>query len=374
MTADDATLDVTETQGRLLIRAAGNWIFEAPLPDTAPVLGRITEADVTGVVLDAEAVGRWDSAFLLFVIKVDEACRVAEIEFDTSRVPEGPRHLLAMSKAVPRHEAAQPRRSSWLADATAVVRLTREQFAQLANFLGDLGPAFVRMGLGRARVPWRDFVGIFRQTTFDALAIVLLINFLIGLILAFVGVQQLAAFAAELYVADFVALATTREMAAVMTAIVMAGRTGAAFAAQLGTMMVNEEIDALRTLGIDPIEYLVVPRVLALVVAMPLLYIYGSTAGLVGGALVGIPQGDLSVLAYFQETKIALAPKHVLVGLAKSACFGAIVAGSGCMRGLLAGRGAAEVGNATTAAVVEAIIWIVAFDAYCAVVTQAFGI
>ena len=193
------------------------------------------------------------------------------------------------------------------------------------------------------------------------------------MILAFLGSVQLKLFGVEIFIADAVAIGMAREMGALMTGILMAGRTGAAFAARLGTMQVNEEIDALRTLGFSPMEFLVLPRVLALVLMMPLLTIYADLLGILGGAAVGIGMLDLSPAQYYHQTVNAIDARAILAGLVKSAVFGVLVAFSGCLQGIRCGRSASAVGEATTAAVVNAIVYIVVADALLSVIYVVTG-
>ncbi len=187
------------------------------------------------------------------------------------------------------------------------------------------------------------------------------------------GAVQLRQFGAQIYVADLVGLATVREMGAMMAAIIMAGRTGAAFAAQLGTMTVNEEIDALKTLGISPMEFLVLPRMLALIVMMPLLCLYADLVGMIGGLIVGVGMLDITFVEYFNQTVEAVGLNDIAMGVIKSAVFGVLVALSGCMRGMQSGRSASAVGVAATSAVVTAIVLIIVTDAVFAVVTNIIG-
>ena len=200
-----------------------------------------------------------------------------------------------------------------------------------------------------------------------------LISFLIGLILAFVGAVQLQQFGASIFVANLVAIAMTREIGCIMTAIVMAGRTGAAFAAQLGTMNTNQEIDALATMGISPTEFLVLPRMLALIAMMPLLTVYSDLVGILGGAVVGIGMLGLSHTEYFEQTRAAVHVSDFLIGITKSSVFGVVVALAGCLRGMQSGRSAAAVGLAATSAVVTSIVWLIVLDGIFAVILNVIG-
>ena len=222
----------------------------------------------------------------------------------------------------------------------------------MLQFLGEAMESFGRLTIGRARFRRSDLVDIIFECGAAALPIVTLISFLVGLILAFVGAIQLTQFGAQIYVADLVGIAMAREMGALMTAIIMSGRTGAAFAAQLGTMQVNEEIDALTTFGLSPMDFLVLPRMIALILMMPLLCIYADLMGILGGALVGVGMLKLSVTEYVNETINGVSLTDFSVGIFKSAIFGVLVAICGCMRGIQCGRSASAVGLAATSAVV----------------------
>jgi phospholipid/cholesterol/gamma-HCH transport system permease protein len=208
----------------------------------------------------------------------------------------------------------------------------------------------------------------------QALPIISLISFLVGVILAFMGAIQLTQFGAQIFVANLVGIGMAREMAAMMVGIILAGRTGAAFAAQLGTMQVNEEIDALATLGFPPMEFLVLPRMLALILMTPLLCVYANLMGILGGALIGVAVLDLPPIAWFQQTQGAIRLTDFAGGLVKSAVYGVVVAIVGCLRGLQCGRSSAAVGVATTSAVVTSIVFIVVSMAILTVVYNVLGI
>jgi phospholipid/cholesterol/gamma-HCH transport system permease protein len=213
-----------------------------------------------------------------------------------------------------------------------------------------------------------------QQCGIQALPIVSLISLLVGLILAFVGAVQLMMFGAQIYVASLVGIAMVRVMGAIMTGIIMAGRTGAAFAAQLGTMQVNEEIDALKTLGISPMEFLVLPRMLALTLMMPLLCLYADLMGILGGLIVGVGMLDLSAVEYFNQTKASVTLTYFWIGLFHSAVFGVLVALAGCLRGLQCGRSASAVGDAATSAVVTGIVSIIVATAIITIMCNVLGV
>jgi phospholipid/cholesterol/gamma-HCH transport system permease protein len=244
----------------------------------------------------------------------------------------------------------------------------------MVAFLGEAILAFGALLSGRARFRRRDLWLTIQQCGADALPIVSLISMLVGLILAFVGVVQLTQFGAGIFVANLVGIAMARDIGAIMAAIIMAGRTGASFAAQLGSMQVNEEIDALRTLGVPPIEFLVLPRMLALMIMMPLLAIYADVLGIVGGGIVGVMLPDVSLTQYVTQTLRAVSVGDFAGGLFKSAVYGALVALAGCLRGMQSGRSAAAVGEATTSAVVTAIVSVVIACAILTVVYNVLGV
>lgn len=220
----------------------------------------------------------------------------------------------------------------------------------------------------------RDLGQVTAECSARAVPIVSVVNLLVGAILAFVGAVQLVKFGAGIFVADLVGIAVAREMAAVITAVVMAGRTGAAFAAELATMQTGEEIDALEVLGLDAIDYLVLPRVIALLLMMPLLFAYATLAGLTGGLIVATGMLSLSPAAYIDRSFEALTLTHLGLGFTKSFAFGALIALIGCYCGLHARRNAAGVGIATTRAVVASIVGIIVIDAIFAVCANALNL
>ena len=245
---------------------------------------------------------------------------------------------------------------------------------EMLSFLGEMTISSVRLFGMKARYRASDLFLLIQQCGAQALPIVTLISFLVGVILAFVGAVQLKQFGAQIYVADLVGIAMMREMGAMMTGIIMAGRTGAAFAAQLGTMKVTQEVDALTTAGFSPLEFLVLPRVIALILMMPLLCLYSDFVGVLGGAVIGVGMLDLSWITYFQETVNAITLTDILGGVFKSSVYGVLIALSGCLRGLQCGNSSSAVGDAATSAVVTGIVAIVVACGSFAVVFYILGI
>jgi phospholipid/cholesterol/gamma-HCH transport system permease protein len=254
----------------------------------------------------------------------------------------------------------------------AAVQLWRD-LAALVRFVGELAAALGAAAMHPRHVRWRDALLAAENAGVNALPIVALISFLIGLIMAFQSAIPMRQFGAEIYVADLVALSMLRELGPLMTAIILAGRSGSAFAAELGTMKVNEEINALVTMGLDPVRFLVVTRVLAAVMMMPLLTLFSNLMGLVGGAVVFLSL-DFPLVTYYHEVLSAVQLKDLNGGLAKSIVFAILVAGVGCLRGLQTRTGASAVGLSTTSAVVSGIVLVVIADGVFSVVFYYLGI
>ena len=368
-------LVVERAGGLLIVRLGGDWSVDSALPATDPVEEAIAgEPAVRGLAIDASAIGAWGSALPVFLRGVQRIADRHHLALDTQGVPDGVRKLLGLAAAVPPRGAvpAAPARG-FLARVGERALHVRDEVRGFLTFLGETILAFGALLRGRARYRRAELALIIQEAGPRALPIVSLISFLVGLILAFVGAIQLARFGAQIYIADLVGLAMAREMGAIMTGIIMAGRTGAAFAAQLGTMQVNQEIDALRTLGIAPAEFLVLPRVLALVLMMPVLTVYSILVGIAGGLIVSVGLFDLTLVQYWEETVASLTLTQFAVGLTKSVVFGVLVAVAGCREGMRAAGSAAAVGDAATAAVVTGIVSIVVADGIFAVVLNALG-
>jgi phospholipid/cholesterol/gamma-HCH transport system permease protein len=366
---------VHAADGSLHVRLAGDWQLRGQLPSTANVEREIA-ARPPRVTFEADALGKWDSSLVGSLVRILDACRAQQVTADRAGLPTGVQRLLALTEAVPEKKGArrEARRAALL---DRIGASTVRAASEAAGFLSFLGAATVAMGRllrGRAAFRSSDLLLIIQRSGADALGIVSLISFLVGVILAFVGAVQLAQFGAALYVADLVGIAMVRDMAAMMTAIVMAGRTGAAFAAELGTMKVNREIDALTTMGIDPMEFLVLPRMIALFLMMPLLALYANLMGILGGAVVGVGMLDLSWTTYYHETAAAVTLTEIAGGIFKAAIYGALVAISGCLRGMECGNSASAVGEATTSAVVTSIVLIIGACGLFAVLFYILGI
>jgi phospholipid/cholesterol/gamma-HCH transport system permease protein len=372
-----AHISVARTDGStLLINAAQEWHLDRSMPSADSVLREIGVGGVKRVAFDTSALTSWDSSLITFLIAVSDLCRASHIELDSSALPAGARRLLELTQAVPEKAKApteEPRRS--LLARIGVFTITySESIRELVEFIGQVTIAIVSALRGRARLREIDLFTAIRACGPDALPIVTLISFLVGVIVAFMGAVQLQKFGAAIYVADLVGIGVVREMGAMMTGIIMAGRTGAAFAAQIGTMKVTQEIDALETMGVSPLEFLALPRITALLLMMPLLCIYADVVGILGGATIGSAMLGLSVPLYVKETIAAVSLVDLFGGLFKSATYGVLVAAAGCLRGLQCGNSASAVGDAATSAVVTGIISIVLACGLFAVIFNVLGI
>lgn len=248
-----------------------------------------------------------------------------------------------------------------------------ERAKGLLAFLGEVAVSVVRTVFSPARLRWRDVWLFVEKAGVDAVPITMLIGFLLGVILAFMSAMSLQQFGVEIYVADLISIALFRELGPIITAIVLAGRTGSAFAAELGTMKVNEEIDALTTFDLSPVAFLTLPRMFASTMVMPALTIFSVAAGLVGGAIILLSL-DIPAVAYWQHVVAATSLTNILFGLGKSMVFGLLVGMVGCFCGLNAGRAADSVGAAATSAVVSSLVLITAVDGLFAVMAFFMGV
>jgi phospholipid/cholesterol/gamma-HCH transport system permease protein len=362
--------------GELLIRLSGDFRERRESPKVSIVRNALDETPgAKSLSFDSAGLTGWDSRLIAFIRNCAVLCRERKVAFRDAGLPEGARGLLRLAQAVP-EKPGQPAGTSapFLQKAGDMAIKIWAGTVGLYTFLGESLVALVNLVRGRASFRWSDTFLIMQQCGPQALGIVALINFLVGLILAFVSATELMRFGATVYVADLVGLATVREMAALMTGIILCGRTGAAFAAQLGTMKVNEEINALETFGVPPMQFLVLPRMIALIIVMPFLVVFADFISLAGGFAVSISMLHVSATEYLLRTIHAISLNSFLLGVVKGSFFGFLVAYAGCMRGIQSGYSAAAVGEATTKAVVTGITAIIASDGIFAVITHAMDI
>jgi phospholipid/cholesterol/gamma-HCH transport system permease protein len=363
--------------GELRVRLYGEWVLSGGARSAAEISQRLSSAPrPTKISFDVRDLGAWDNILIEFLTRLEAIAGERGVEVDRSALPGGVERLIALARAVP--EQVGTRRTVQRLDLlTRVGAGSLSFFASTADLVTFLGEAIIGIGrllIGKARLRRSDLMLAIEDCGPDALPIVALTSFLIGLILAFVGAVQFQRFGAAVYVADLVGIGMVRELGAMMTAILMSGRTGAAFAANLGTMQVGDEVSALLTLGIPPMEFLVLPRIVALSLMMPLLTVFANIVGMLGGMLIAALMLDITPLAYYNETIGAVEMSDWAVGLVKAFLFGAVVATVGCWRGMRCRRSAAAVGAAATSAVVLCMVLIIVIDATVTVICTTLKI
>lgn len=377
MTADSSDkYRLQQLDNSLCLHLSGDWRTQEGLPDTSSILASILDNNPEKLQFECKDLARWDTGLMTFLVKLLQNCNDHNISVDQNNLPQGIKKLLQLSFAIPERRS-QPRPvlgQPVLAKIGNVTIEMHRNWNDMLSFTGEVFAAFVNFLRGRARFRMSDLLFQLEAAGPNALLIVTLISILVGMILAFVGAVQLRLFGAEIFIANLVGLGMAREMGAMMTAIIMAGRTGAAYAALLGTMQVNEEIDALRTIAVSPIEFLVLPRLIALFLTMPLLCIYADFMGIIGGGIVSATMLDISFFQYFQQIQGFVGLNHFIIGIVKAAIFGVLIASAGCFRGLQCGRSASAVGFAATSAVVTSIVLIIVADAIITVLCQLFGV
>ena len=372
-----ATMNVSRKSTTAVVSLAGDWIVKRGLPDVEVLEKELKDGQVKTLEFETAKLGRWDSGLLAFLVASNDLCNQLHIQFKGESLPEGVQKLIRLSQAVPEKEDArrEEEESGSLFHTVGEFAIQAQSGIYHAfNFIGETVLAGMNLIRGKAQFRWPDSFVVMQEVGPEALGVVALINFLVGVILAFVGAVQLRQFGASIYVADLVAIGTVREMGCLMTGIILSGRTGAAFAAQLGTMKVNEEIDAFKTFGISPIEFLVLPRIVALLLMMPLLCVFADAIALLGGFVVSVSMLDVTIVEYFHRSVEAITLSSFLLGIFKGGFFGILVAMTGCLRGIQCGNNAAAVGQAATSAVVTGITSIIAADGIFAVLCNALKI
>lgn len=373
MQQPEALLSWSDKGQSVVLEVAGHWTQRARRPDLQAIWqSRGPLQDQLQVYVQVQD---WDSSLLVLLRRLQQLARQQSISLQLQNLPEGVAQLLQMADQPPLREQQAAQRGPGLISRIGLMVLAlRGQLYRSCVFIGEVGQALLAWLLGRAHMRASDFWTALQACGPGALPIVALIATLVGLILAFVGAVQLQAFGAEIYIADMVAIGMTREMGALMTAVIMAGRTGAAYAAELGSMQANEEIDALKTFGFPPLQFLVLPRLLALLISMPLLTCFADLLGMLGGYLIGLSMFDISSTQYINQSLAMISSTDFFIGLFKSLVFALLIGMIGCYYGLNCGRNAQAVGQATTNAVVSIIVALVVSDALITVVCTQLGI
>jgi phospholipid/cholesterol/gamma-HCH transport system permease protein len=370
MTKASFHVENNDTQSTLFL--SDDWQL-GETPDVDAIHTSIPN-ETKALKINTTQLGEWDSSLAIALLQITRWCQEKNIQLDISDTPEGLQKLLRLATDVPAYKSTSEQESD---------PLSQKVQKKFSDILGDISATFIFIGetslalsqwvKGSAKTRKSDIFYFVHQAGPKALAIVTLISLLVGMILAYLGSVQLRQLGAQVYVADLVALGMVREMGALMTAVIMAGRTGAAYAAQLGTMQVNEEIDALKIMGISSIEFLVIPRLLALVFVMPLLCVYADMIGMFGGAVIAASM-DVSFTQYVLQTQQAVDWLDIWTGILKSVFFGILIAIAGCQAGLNCGRDSNAVGMAATNAVVRAIVYLVIADAAFNILYDKLGL
>ena len=346
-----------------VMHLVGSWTRLTDPPDASTALADLAPGISTLTFLCDHLVA-WDTRFLVFLKTVLTLARQHNINVRLDGLPLGVQRLLKLATAVP--EAVTYDQDSHRAGRVARLGLLTLQMIrqgrELATFTGEIVLECLSLVRGRSPFRGRDLLYFVQCCGVESLPIVTLIAMLVGVILSFVGAVQLQMFGAQIYVANLVGLGMVLEMGALMSGIIIAGRIGAAYAAQLGTMQVNEEIDALRTMGISPVGFLVLPRMFALMFMLPLLCVYADIMGILGGSVIGVTMLDLSLLEFLGQARKSIQLGQFGQGILKSSVFGVLIGYAGCLRGMQCGRSALAVGEATTSAVVTSIVLIVVSD------------
>jgi len=364
---------------RVLLRTDGEWL-RVELQGAWRITERrplwadlLAGSDPAKVKLAWGRLDDWDSALLLFVFEVRQWCRTKNVLCDLSDLPDALQRMLRQLEVVNETRLVVDRSRDFLSMVGFAAQDVWAKTKEITTFVGECVISAVGLLKTPHKFRWRDCLEEMQQCGAMALPIVSLISLLVGLIMAYQSAVLMRQFGADIYVADAVGLVMVREMGAMMTAIILAGRTGAAFAATLGNMKAGEEIDALQTLGIRPVDFLVMPRLVALAVMLPLLALYANGLGILGGMAVSRGLLNIPPAAYWVETQSAIDLSDIVTGLVKASAFGLLVGLAGCHRGLRADRSAAGVGRATTSAVVMGLLLIIVADALFAVIFNLFG-
>ena len=376
MTANTTTLSTgTNEQGNVTITIVGRLDSASTSSIWQKAMDALEEASSKSVVVDTSGVDYCDGTGIGLLVELTLRQRKAGGELKITGLRTEFQRLMDMFDPAEfeKTQIEKPYKARLPEEVGRAAFTIWDNIRSQITFLGELIVALVSAVGNPRRVRWKDAFLIAETGGVNALPIIALISFLIGLIMAFQAAIPMRQFGAEIFVADLIALSTLRELGPLMTAIVMAGRTSAAFAAELGTMKVNEEIDAMSTMGLDPVRFLVATRVIAILIMMPLLTIFANLLGIMGGSVVLLSLG-YPLVTYVDRIIISASYVDLLGGLFKSLAFGLIVAGIGCSRGLQTKTGASAVGVSTTKAVVSGFVLIIITDGIFSVVYFYLGI
>lgn len=372
-TSPDSLYRLEQGDNGAVLWLTGDWSAASRPPASASVARALLANSPSSLLIDGGELNNAHPRIAAFVHGLLHALASCSLDVDTRNLPDNVSALMQLASPMPQRPE-QVRRPNRLARLGMRFRRRWGTAADAANLVGEALVLTPKLVSGRAQTRWRDFVDLIRETGAASLPVVTVVNLLIGAVLGFIGAVQLQTFGAGLYLADLVGIASAREMAAIMTAFIMAGRIGATFAAHLATMESNEEIDALKMIGVSPFEFLALPRLAAMTLMMPLLYLYGVTLAIIGGMVVAHIVLGTPPASFLERLQDAVSGMQFVIGFVKSVAFGVLIALASCYIGLHAGRNAAEVGRAATRTVVVCIIGIISIDALAALCTNALGI
>ncbi len=361
-------------EGSMVLSLSGDWTArnEAALAQAPGPL--LEHSDIRAILFDSSNLGQWDSSLLIFLLSVREVSRRRHIVLDPRGLPAAACRLLALLPAEPQAAIASLPRTGLVQRAGGWIIGNWLDAVAFTTLLGEAALRIVPALRGKARMRADDLLARIHDAGIAALPMVALVNILVGAIVAFVGGVQLRRLGAEIYVSNLIGVTEVREMAPLITAFVMSGRTGSAYAAEIAAMQGSEEIDALRALGVPVFDYLILPRVTALTVMMPLLCTYAGALGMLGGLAVAIDMMHVTAGAFVTHLRAAVTGSDIVLGLVKSVVFGSWIATASCRIGMKAGRSATDVGHAATTAAVSGIVGVIALDALFDACASALGI
>lgn len=350
-------------EGRLRVTIVGRLDADSTGQVWRQATAGLAGAKSANVTLDASGIDYCDGSGIALLVHLQQLQKKSGGSFTIEGLrPEFQELLDDWSPGNIEPEVKKPQRAAHLAEeiGQSAVELWRD-IHTLISFVGQLGAALFKAALQPRTIRWNETLRAAEEVGVNALPIVALLSFLVGIIMAFQAAVPLRQFGAEIFVANMIGLSVLREMGPLMTAIILAGRSGSAFAAEIGTMKVREEIDALKTMGLEPVRFLVVPRVIAAVVMTPGLTVFADLLGIMGGSVVMLSLG-FPLVTFFHQLQTAVSYGSLVGGLVKSVAFGLLIAAIGCLRGLQTQTGASAVGLSTTHAVVSGIVLIVITD------------
>ena len=360
---------------KITLCLSGDFVAYDNVDEKKSFFDALLRSNVQKLLIKVDGLTSWDSSLSAFLYKTIKICQKKNVSCDYKKLPNDLKSLLDLALVVDRNPTQkQNEKMPILEDIGFKTIACFNTIMKGIHFLSDSFLSIGRFLKGKAVMRFVDFVSVLDDCGPKAVLIVSLISFMVGLILAFVGSIQLKTFGAQIYVASLVTIGMIRIMGAIMAGIIMAGRTGASYSATIGTMQVNEELDALKTMGISVIDFLVLPRILALVIAMPILVMLSDFMGMLGGAFVGTLLLDISSTEYWKYAFEAFGLTNFLVGIFHGLVFGFVISLCGCYYGVYCGRKADSVGVSTTKAVVSSIVWMIVLTGVITFFCEVFGI